>query len=174
MRSLLSGCRRFESGRGTTHRPSSGPYQGPGGAVIVVLLRVVSPHLARSGRPAGRVEPIRDGVQVVPEEAGVDVQRHGRRGVPEHALHGMAAAQPSVASRYLRFGDAPSKRTPGVRSPRPRTRWAAPTARSSGPGGRSVIAVRLRGTPTRTAWRCQKQSVLPPGLEQFRRRVSGL
>lgn len=44
------------------------------------------PQNVRTGPPGGRMQAIRNGVQIVTEEARVHVQSHRRRGVPHHLL----------------------------------------------------------------------------------------
>ena len=46
--------------------------------IIVQPVGVLSLHLVRS-RPVSRIEPVRDGIDIAPEQAGVPVQRQRRR-----------------------------------------------------------------------------------------------
>ena len=46
-----------------------------------------SPHLVRIRSREGPVELVRNGVEVIGEQSGIDIEGHRRGGVPEHLLH---------------------------------------------------------------------------------------
>ncbi|NEK86033.1 hypothetical protein GCU60_09700 [Blastococcus saxobsidens] len=110
------------------------------------------PHGAHThvrGCPRGGVHPVGQRGQVVVEQAGVHVQRHGRRGVPEHpldALDGRAAGDrergggvPQVVRGDVAQPGRPDRRIEDSPTPVPQ-----PQHRAAGRGHQQVVALLAR------------------------------
>ena len=99
--------------------------------LIGSLRMLISPHLVRIQFREGPVELVRNGVEVVGEEACVDVEGHGCRGVPEHLLHrldvgagGYGEAGRGVPQLVRRQPRQPGLLRGRVEEPRPEVRIA--------------------------------------------------
>jgi hypothetical protein len=67
-----------------------------------------SPQMVRTSRSRSGVQAVGDGIQIVVEQARVDVQGHRRGGVAEHALDRLAV-RPGL-DREARCGVPPGTR----------------------------------------------------------------
>ena len=111
------------------------------------------PHLVRIRSREGPVELVRNGVEVIGEEAGIDVEGHGGGGVPEHLLHRLDVGAsgygeagrgvPQLVRRQTRESGLLRGR---VEEPRPEVRVAQHPALWS---GKHQIAGRLSGEVVR-------------------------
>lgn len=55
--------------------------------LIAPVQAPTSPHLVRIRSREGRVELVRNGVEVIGQQSGINIEGHRRGGVPEHLLH---------------------------------------------------------------------------------------
>jgi hypothetical protein len=77
----LPGVQRITPGQSRAGAPGEPSSSSSSGASV----RAWSAAAARSRR----IQPVCDLVQIIPEQAGVDVERHRCEGVPEHPLHSL-------------------------------------------------------------------------------------